>query len=92
MHIELKLYFFFLESMADAFDDVSCNMEVERIISQTKFAKGEVGEVSIQKPKAWKASLETASATATAEPLTTQKETLKAEKQSGVKESPLKAS
>lgn len=78
--------------MADAFDDVSCNMEVERIISQTKFAKGEVGEVSIQKPKAWKASLETASATATAEPLTTQKETLEAEKESGVKESPLKAS
>ncbi|XP_065938801.1 muscle M-line assembly protein unc-89 isoform X1 [Magallana gigas] len=81
-----------LESMADAFDDVSCNMEVERIISQTKFAKGEVGEVSIQKPKAWRASLETTPATATAEPLTTQKETLKAEKQSGVKESPLKAS
>lgn len=78
--------------MADAFDDVSCNMEVERIISQTKFAKGEVGEVSIQKPKAWRASLETTPATATAEPLTTQKETLKAEKQSGVKESPLKAS
>lgn len=78
--------------MADAFDDVSCNMEVERIISQTKFAKGEVGEVSIQKPKAWKASLETASATATAEPLATQKETLEAEKESGVKESPLKAS
>lgn len=78
--------------MADAFDDVSCNMEVERIISQTKFAKGEVGEVSIQKPKAWRASLETTPATATAEPLTTQKETLEAEKESGVKESPLKAS
>lgn len=81
-----------LESMADAFDDVSCNMEVERIISQTKFAKGDVGEASIQKPKAWRASLETTPATATVDQLTTQKETLEARKQSDVKESPLKAS
>lgn len=83
---------FVLESMADAFDDVSCNMEVERIISQTKFAKGDVGEASIQKPKAWRASLETTPATATVDQLTTQKETLEARKQSDVKESPLKAS
>ncbi|XP_061195584.1 muscle M-line assembly protein unc-89-like isoform X2 [Saccostrea echinata] len=75
-----------LESMADAFDDVSCNIEVERIISRTKNAKGIVNEAPVQKPKAWRAGLVS---TESPEQL---KEAVTAEKTEAVKETPLKSS
>ena len=51
--------------MADAFDDVSCNLEVERIISRTKSEKGEVKEAPMLKPRAWRKGLETTQIQAT---------------------------
>ena len=76
--------------MADAFDDVSCNLEVERIISRTKSEKGEVKEAPMLKPRAWRKGLETTQTQAT-ESQAKQEETVVSETDTA-KETPLKTS
>ena len=76
--------------MADAFDDVSCNLEVERIISRTKSEKGEVKEAPMLKPRAWRKGLETTPTQAT-ESQPEQEETVVSETDTA-KETPLKTS
>nr|XP_022301749.1 muscle M-line assembly protein unc-89-like isoform X1 [Crassostrea virginica] len=79
-----------LETLADAFDDVSCNLEVERIISRTKSEKGEVKEAPMLKPRAWRKGLETTQTQAT-ESQAKQDETVVSETDTA-KETPLKTS
>nr|XP_022301370.1 muscle M-line assembly protein unc-89-like isoform X3 [Crassostrea virginica] len=79
-----------LETLADAFDDVSCNLEVERIISRTKSEKGEVKEAPMLKPRAWRKGLETTQTQAT-ESQAKQEETVVSETDTA-KETPLKTS
>ncbi|XP_062600882.1 muscle M-line assembly protein unc-89-like isoform X2 [Saccostrea cucullata] len=75
-----------LDSMADACDEVSCNIEVERIISRTKDAKGIVSDVPIQKPRAWRAGVDST------ESIEQQKDNVTTEKADAIKETPLKSS
>jgi hypothetical protein len=50
VEVSVNLMFYnFSDTMADAFDDFNCNIEVERIINMTKGEKGIVSETPIQK-------------------------------------------